>query len=250
MSPSCDSRENRELAEEVKFLVAPETAARIRLWARANLASDPNGTGQDGDQYRITSLYFDTADFAVFRRHESYGRSKYRIRRYGDSAQVFLERKLKTHGLVTKRRSLVPAEELTRLGHDTLDESWRGRWYLRRLRLRNLRPVCQIAYDRTARVTMTEHGPVRLTIDSGLEALPADRIAFQPASGTPISSDRLIVEIKFRAVLPPLLRALIQEFALAPVAVSKYRLSVVQLGLAPGNLLDAPEESSKTQVYA
>src|SRR5688572_17291942 len=115
MSPSTDFRENREFAEELKFIVAPSLGQQVRAWARERLSPDPNANGTSGDEYRITSIYFDTPQFDVYRRHNSFGRSKYRIRKYGENDGVFLERKLKTRGLVTKRRSVVSSEELPRL---------------------------------------------------------------------------------------------------------------------------------------
>src|SRR5512140_2655356 len=102
MSPSTDSRERREFASELKFLLAPAIADQVRDWARSRLAPDPNARDGECDAYHITSLYFDTDDFDVFHRRGSFGRTKYRIRRYGPSEVAFLERKLKTRGLVAK----------------------------------------------------------------------------------------------------------------------------------------------------
>ena len=92
MTPPAHTRETRGLASEIKFLVDPGTGSRIRDWARARLQPDPYGEGPFGDEYRTTSLYFDTPEFDVFRRRGSYGRSKYRIRRYDGEAGAFLER--------------------------------------------------------------------------------------------------------------------------------------------------------------
>jgi hypothetical protein len=233
MSPSTDLRENRELAEEMKFVVPRALGEEIRKWARVQLVPDPHAGGAAGDEYRITSLYFDTPEFDVFQRNGSYGRSKYRIRRYGASEQVFLERKLKTRGLVTKRRTAVPTDELARLFPGEAERKWKGSWYHERLLLRRLRPVCQIAYNRTARVTMTAHGPIRLTVDEHIECSPLSTIAFTEMPGLIVAPDDFIIEVKFRAQLPPLFKTLVQEFALAPRAISKYRLAVSVLGLAP-----------------
>src|SRR5437899_9692609 len=104
MSPSLDLRENRELASESKFQVPQHVAHEVLEWARGRMSPDPNGSGDMNDGYQITSLYFDTEQFDVFARKGSFGRTKYRVRRYGPSDIVFLERKLKTGGLVTKRR--------------------------------------------------------------------------------------------------------------------------------------------------
>src|SRR5436190_16885391 len=98
MSPSLDLRENREFASEIKFQVPQNVAETIVEWARGRLSPDPNATEGLSDSYQITSLYFDTDQFDVFARNGSFGRTKYRIRRYGPSETVFLERKLKTRG--------------------------------------------------------------------------------------------------------------------------------------------------------
>ena len=67
--------------------------AALREWARAHLAPDHFGSGPHGDGYTTTSLYFETPGFDVYHRRGSYGRSKFRIRRYGEADIVFLERK-------------------------------------------------------------------------------------------------------------------------------------------------------------
>src|SRR5213083_985669 len=112
LSSSTELRENREFASEIKFLVGPVLADQIRHWARARLAPDPNAEEEALGAYQITSLYFDTEQSDVFHRRGSFGRSKYRIRRYGQSEVAFLERKLKTRGFLTKRRSIVKLDEL------------------------------------------------------------------------------------------------------------------------------------------
>lgn len=231
MSPSTDSRENREFASEIKFLISPERAEQIRSWARAGLSPDPHAGGESGDGYLITSLYFDTADFAVFHRQGSFGRSKYRIRRYGQSEIAFLERKLKTRGLLTKRRSIVKLEELERLSGDDAERDWPGYWFHRRLAARELKPVCQISYRRTARVAMTQYGPIRLTLDENLRALRAEDLKFSDRGGTLILTDRIILELKFRYAMPAPFKYLVEEFALTPKPFSKYRLAASALEL-------------------
>ncbi len=78
--------------------------------------------GPFGDEYRTTSVYYDTPAYDVFHRRGSFGRSKYRIRRYGDEQTVFLERKLRQPAVLAKRRtslSLVVALATDRAGAST-----------------------------------------------------------------------------------------------------------------------------------
>ena len=231
MSPSL-VRENREFAAELKFVVPSQVGQQIRSWARLNLVADPYGSGEAKDEYQIHSLYFDTQEFDVFHRRGSYGRSKFRIRRYGNDEILFLERKLRTNGMLTKRRCTVRLEDLERLVPTSPSEDWSGSWYHRRLLLRRLQPVCQIGYHRTARVLMTQNGPVRLTVDEQLRAAAARRIAFSNGEeSTLLLNHEMIVEMKYRLEIPPVFKLLLEEFALTPAKVSKYRLAARDLGL-------------------
>jgi hypothetical protein len=239
MSPSTETRENRGFAYEYKFMLSRALAGEIRDWAREKLSPDPNAKGDASDTYLITSLYLDTEKFDVFNRRASFGRSKYRIRRYGPATSVFLERKLKTHGLVSKRRSIVGIPEIARLEGTGPINGWVGGWYLKRLLLRQLRPVCQIAYHRTARVLATKLGPIRLTIDEDVRAVPLKSLAFDDqTAGVPLLPDRAILELKYRISMPLLFKQLVAKFSLNPGPISKYQLAVAALGLAPRDVVD------------
>jgi hypothetical protein len=231
MSPSTDLRENREFASEIKFLVSPALADQIRDWARGRLTPDPNAAGNSGDAYPVTSLYFDTDRFDVFHRKGSFGRSKYRIRRYGQSQITFLERKLKTRGLLSKRRSIVKLDDLEQLASADPERGWAGYWFHRRLLARALETRCQISYDRTARVAMTPYGPIRLTLDENLRALLAAGLWFSEQNGTCLLENQNILELKFRCEMPVLFKYLVEEFALNPQPISKYRMAATALGL-------------------
>jgi hypothetical protein len=230
LSPSLNVREARALASEIKYVVTPAQAGGIVDWARTRLGADPNATA---DVYRITSLYFDTDGFDVFHRNGSFGRGKYRIRRYDTSKSAYLERKLKTHDMVSKRRTKVKIRELDCLSNCRRDRSWDGDWFHRRLALRELAPVCQVTYLRTARVSMTETGPIRLTLDCAIGIAAVDGPRFRPIEESmPLAGEPLILELKFRAPFPRLFRELVDGFDLSPTAISKYRTAAATLGLA------------------
>ena len=215
-------------ANELKFALNPETAAAVREWARTELIPDPHAAdGEDG--YRTTSLYFDTEDLDVFYRRKSNGRAKFRIRRYNNASVLFVERKLKRAGLVAKRRTEVSLDEIPRVLD--ADADWPGRWFARRLSHRQLRPVCQIEYRRTARLGMSSNGPLRLTIDRDIVATPISSVAFTSQSGIEVLSGREVLELKYRVHVPSLFKRLIAEFNLEPRAISKYRMGVAALGL-------------------
>lgn len=244
LSPSLDVRESREFASEIKFQVPDFAGEAILEWARHHLLPDPNASnGAQNDGYQIASLYFDTEDYDVYHRNGSFGRSKYRVRRYGPSKIVFLERKLKTRGLVSKRRASVPVEELSRLHGAEPEADWAGFWYHQRLLARRLRPICQITYQRIARVAATPYGPVRLTVDRSIQAVPLNGVAFANSdAGVTLSANHDVVEFKFRVDMPVMFKELVEKFALTPKRISKYRLAVVALGLVEPP--EAPESSA------
>jgi hypothetical protein len=216
-------------AVEQKFILDRQLAQEIRHWARAYLSPDPHGAGPQGDAYTIHSLYLDTENFDVLRRTGSFGRGKYRIRRYGDSATVFLERKIKTRGQVAKRRTPLELGELQRLAQPIPDRRWSGFWFHRRILARALAPVCQVSYSRTAR--MAETGAVRLTLDEGVRAGSIEGLAFHPRlEPVEFFQENVILELKFRQRPPALFEKLIEQFQLSAAPASKYRIAGEALG--------------------
>lgn len=232
MSPSIDTRETREFAYETKFLVSPSVADAITGWARERLSPDPNAGGNGRDEYRTTTLYFDTARFDVLQKRESYGRSKYRVRRYGDGREIFLERKLRNNRLLSKRRTSVDLSNVGRLAGSP-DPMWAGHWFHRRLIGRQLRPVCQLSYLRTARVAMTPDGVVRLTLDRDLRARRANGLTFHDDPGRRLLDHGVILELKYRVSLPAMFKHLVEQHTLRPLPISKYRLGATALDLTP-----------------
>jgi hypothetical protein len=227
------TRETRAAAAEIKFLLEPSLAPRILDWARTCLEADLHGTGPFGDEYDISSLYFDTSHFDVFRRRNSFGRAKYRVRRYGDGDVVFLERKLRKPGLLIKRRTVAPLAALEHLRAPDVPAAWGGAWFHKRLQVRRLRPVCEVAYHRTARTIETDDGVARMTLDRDLRVAPVADVRFGAADQLPFFEGQLVLELKYRSRLPAIFRRLVEQFVLRTATASKYRLSMTTLGHAP-----------------
>ena len=218
--------ETRSSGFEIKFVLDAPVAEGIVDWARANLKPDPHASGPWGDEYLTTNLYFDTDAFDTFHRRGSYGRAKYRTRRYGDDESLFLERKLRKAERVNKRRTKVRVDEMSRLNGSERVSGWAGKWFHRRLRLRSLQPVCQVAYRRMARVATGVHGPIRLTADRDIRVWPTRELTFVNGTGRPIEESKVLVEFKFAVAMPALFDELVEDFKLEPVQVSKYRVGV------------------------
>jgi hypothetical protein len=219
---------------ERKFLVTEDQAARVAEWASLHLAPDPHAEAGAGGVYRVTSLYLDTAEMDVYHRRGSFGRAKYRLRRYDEAKELFLERKCKVKGRVRKRRTLVGPDELPLLFSSIRPADWQGRWFARRIELRGLVPTSLVSYRRVARVGEDSYGPIRLTIDRDFLCRPAEGLRIPRLSGgPPLFTGLGVVELKYRTAMPSLFKALIAEQGLIAAKASKYRVAVEACGLCP-----------------
>lgn len=221
-------------AFELKFLISEAQAQSIQDWARQRFMLDPHGDPAAGGAYRTTSLYFDTPELDVYFRSPSYRQRKFRMRQYGDSAQLFLERKTKRGDRVAKRRVVIPGAEAAWLQQETTSTTWAGHWFHERLQLRRLRPACRITYQRLAFVGQAATEPTRITFDRNLSGLLTDSwLMASVANGVALLSGSVILELKFRVTLPGLFKQLLADAQLAPTAVSKYRLCREAWGVTP-----------------
>jgi len=224
-----ETRETRDFAREIKFKTQLERWPDIVRWSRANLSPDGHGAGEHADEYQTSSLYFETPKFDVYRRSGSYGRSKFRIRRYGAAPVMFLERKFRTERMLVKRRTSVPVEDLQRMDSPNADPAWSGYWFYRRVILRQLRPLIQLSYDRVARIGDSPTGPVRMTVDTNLRVLPMPDRAFLAGAGMPILQGECIIEVKYRVQLPAVFKELAAAFDLQAQKISKFRSALRSL---------------------
>src|SRR6266567_9231034 len=83
-------------AFELKFVLDEILAAKVARWCAARMQPDPHGDPALGGLYRTTTLYLDTAAFDVVHGIGAFRWHKYRLRRYGHEAWVFVERKRKS----------------------------------------------------------------------------------------------------------------------------------------------------------
>ena len=115
-------REVRPHARELKFVVEPDRGGRDPA-AGLERISTPTRTASDrlATSTRRPASTTTTAAYDVFHRRGSFGRSKYRIRRYGDEQTVFLERKLRQPAVLAKRRTSLSLSSLSRLTEPALD---------------------------------------------------------------------------------------------------------------------------------
>jgi len=210
-------------AFELKFLLDEARARAVEAWARRRLTPDPHGDPALGGAYRTTSLYCDTPELDVYRRTEAYRHHKFRVRRYGSSSKVFLERKSKEADRVEKERTAVPLYELPLLARPLSLATWPGHWFHHALQVYRLSPACRVAYHRKAFACTAAR--LRLTLDRHVHGGLTDECGLAPAEGgLPLAEGLVVLELKFRGAMPGPFADLVRDLGLCPCAVSKYRL--------------------------
>ena len=200
----------------------------VAIRQRLRAVAKPDAHGANG-RYFIRSLYFDDPTDTALREKVNgvSRREKVRIRYYDrDTSLIHLEKKSKWNGLGQKRSASLTAEEAQAIVDGRLDRLPPGLhplvWELcYQMRTRLLRPRTIVDYTREAYVFAP--GNVRVTLDfdirTGLDCtdfLNADCVTV-PAGNAP-----MILEVKWDAFLPDIIRDAVQLEGRHSAAFSKY----------------------------
>lgn len=214
---------------ELKYQINPADHHALRQRLRTVMKCDPH-TGADG-LYTIRSVYFDNyKDKAL--REKVYGvqkREKFRIRYYNDDfSYITLEKKIKHNDLCMKIDAHLTVEEYRRILQGP------GAWMLKhpqplvrelycKMKTQQLRPRVLVSYVREPYIYRA--GNVRVTFDSHIRTSLFERDfaagTLPDISATDAPGDT-ILEVKFDAFLPEVIRGLLQVGTLRQQAFSKY----------------------------
>lgn len=215
-----------QFRHEWKHEITPADRAALRQRLRAVARPDPHAPG---GTYQIRSLYFDTPwDTALREKIDGVNRrEKFRLRYYNfDPTLIHLEKKCKVNGLGTKETAeLSPREAQAIVDGDLgwmLDS---GRPLVRELyskmRCQLLRPRTIVDYVREPFV----YGPgnVRVTLDYDIRTGLGRTDFLNPDCPTvPAGEGVTILEVKWDAFLPDVIRDAVQLEGRRTAAFSKY----------------------------
>lgn len=226
---------------ECKYIVDPLDVPRIREYLEPFVRSDSYAHRNPDGRYRVSSLYLDTPDLALYQQTQAgeKDRFKLRVRTYDDDPAhpAYVEVKRKVNNVVHKRRvglkrddarALLmhrePSAVLRTLEGRRLADAEYFTLHLERI---SARPAIRVQYMREA-YEATGNEPVRVTLDSELQHAVTLTDDLGHTTGewvdTPVSG--IIVEIKFTERYPWWVKEFIRRFELRQRSVPKYILSV------------------------
>ena len=200
----------------------------LSLRPRLQAVMEPDPHARDG-KYEIRSLYFDNlSDKALREKIDGVNRrEKFRIRMYNrDPSVIHLEKKSKLNGLGTKYSADLTAEEVRRLLDGDLD--WMpgsGRPLVQelccRMRDQGLRPRTIVDYTREPFIYAP--GNVRVTFDYDIRTGLSSTDFLDPDCPTiPAGDAPILMEVKWDAYLPSIIRDIVQIPGRHASAFSKY----------------------------
>lgn len=211
---------------EWKHVITPVHRQILRQRLRAVAKVDSHAA--DG-RYHIRSLYFDDLDDTALREKLSgvSRREKFRLRCYDLNFDlIHLEKKSKVSGLGHKESCTVARDEVRAILEGRLDwmredERPLVRELYVKMRSRGLRPRTIVDYTREPFVFGP--GNVRVTLDYDIRTGLQSTAFLDPDCPTvPVEDDPIILEVKWDAFLPDIIRDAVQLDGVRTSAFSKY----------------------------
>lgn len=211
---------------EWKHEISQSDLFSLRQRLRAVAAPDPHAVC---GKYMIRSLYFDNAaDRALREKLDGVSRrEKFRIRYYNDDLSLIrLEKKMKAGSLGKKQSTLLTAAQAGSIVNGHLDWMPYSRDALicelyGKMRLQGLRPRIIVEYIREPFIYAP--GNVRVTLDYHIRTGFCCRDFLRPDCVTiPAGDAPIILEVKWDAFLPDIIRDAVQLPGRRAAAFSKY----------------------------
>lgn len=214
---------------ELKYSIPYSEYLAIRGRLKMVMEKDPHAN--EAGLYQIRSIYFDNCDDKALREKIDgiEKREKFRIRYYNDDFSfITLEKKMKLNNLCLKCDALITKDECLKILSGDIDFMKDHREELVRelyakMRYQRLKPRILVSYVREPYIYKA--GNVRVTFDSAIRtSLYSQNFLTEDVtdiSATDTPSD-MILEVKYDAFLPEVIKSLIQIKGARQQAFSKY----------------------------
>ena len=239
-------RANRK---ELKFIVGKDILLDVRNRISFLMKKDPH---QQGDFYRIRSLYFDSPDYRCFRENKAgvSPREKYRIRIYNCRPEhMAAEIKQRHRDTITKMSALIdrnlfdrlikssPADSVKALEEAALSRKEEAaktvlEKYMEHVANEFYLPACIVDYERSAYVY--DICNVRITFDTNIMGSREFYRMFDHSltGRAALDSDLHVLEIKYDEFLPDEIAGVLGGLGLSRSSCSKYALCVERMGIS------------------
>ncbi len=223
---------------EFKYLLNRAQYYRLCQELGAYMVSDPHSNGQQS--YKVTSLYYDTADYRAYQdKMDGLSlRRKIRVRAYGHAmvtpqTPCFVEIKQHFNHTISKKRVILPyaaGVELFEVGGNTPTAATpEDRAVIEEIQFlahtMRLQPACVISYQRLA-FNGTDYDPgLRVTFDTSLTCRSHDLTLLTSGHADNhylLSPEWSVMEVKVNHRVPYWLMQLIGKYGCARRRVSKY----------------------------
>ncbi len=230
---------------ELKYAVPPLVMDSIREFIQPYCVMDEHACARLNGFYTISSLYFDSDDYALHRAAEDNApvRSKLRVRAYPDApaSAVKFEVKRRVDDVVVKSSATVPNADWTQCmrtrGACAVMPKHAGKAldaFVTASRLFNARPKMLVRYERQAFLgTLDDYA--RVTFDRRMVYQPMPRydLAGYPNRWTSIDDAAsmgapccVVMELKFSNMAPAWMADMVRRFGLVRQGYSKYCCAV------------------------
>ena len=217
---------DKKYRHEWKHLISYSDMLAIRQRMTAIAQPDPHAI--DG-KYLIRSLYFDNlSDKALREKVDGVNyREKFRIRYYNlDPTVIHLEKKSKVNGLGTKYSAPLSADEARRIVEGDSDWMLQSEHSLiqelyAKMQYQGMRPKTIVDYTREPFIFAP--GNVRVTLDYDIHTgLRSTDFLNSKCVTVPVRDAPIVLEVKWDAYLPSIIRDAVQLPATRVTAFSKY----------------------------
>ena len=204
------------------------TADLLVLRSRLQVLMKPDEHAAGG-RYQIRSLYFDSpTDRALREKIDGVNqREKFRIRYYnGDTSFLALEKKSKLNGLCNKQAVRITTEQAQAIAYGSTPQIQQNAPPLLqelcyKMKIEGLRP--KVVVDYTREPFIYRPGNVRITFDYGIRTGLRCTDFLNPGLVTiPAGDAPILMEVKWDAFLPDVIRDAIQMIGRRASAFSKY----------------------------
>lgn len=214
-----------DLRHEIKHEITLSDMITIRQ--RLNAVAYPDPHAENG-KYYIRSLYFDNlADKALREKLDGVGRrEKFRIRMYNcDTSFIRLEKKSKLNGLGNKQTASLSVEQTQAVVDSDIDWMANSEYALIRelyskMSTQGLKPKTIVDYTREPFIYPA--GNVRVTIDYDIRSGLLCTDFLNDSSATVPVTDAVILEVKWDAFLPDIIKDAVMLENRRDGAFSKY----------------------------